>query len=171
MVKKIVLKKTPPRDISEQKKALHLHNELFPYYFFGVFFIVAPVFVAVLLVIQSSTNSWAALIISTAIFMLVGFFIFRYGFKQYKRRLDAVKNGQITTAEVVRHGRAFTFWKSTRNYTVVLKIKDGQEFRLSSPSRSLQLILPKGRTVTVLYHPETGNYYLPQETGVELGFE
>jgi hypothetical protein len=74
----------------------------------------------------------------------------------------------MVAARVVRHGRTFVFWKSERDYVVVVQFEhEGAHVsaKIQSPRAALQKQLPPGSTVTGLFEPQSNQTLFLESLG------
>lgn len=176
-MKQLKIPKKPPRDLTEIKTQINLTKGLYQYFVFGYFmmlgFLIPVVFILYHNLIEmDSMISPIALIVSFLVFESIGFLLLWTGVKKRRKRKQALQNGKVISAKVVGQGRAFVFWKSTRDYTVTVEWRDDNNKRihhtLTSHSRTLHYALPVRSETTGVFDAESRTVFFPIEIGVEL---
>ena len=159
----------PPRDPQAYK--INLNKGLTPYYLGGVFFSFAPLIPAFFFFILNRVYD-GKIIFSIFLFSSIGIMLLKNGHSKFLQRKNSFINGTIVTAKVIRHGRAFSFWKSSRDYTIDLKyvIDNGASkiMTITSSSDDLHAELPVSKELTGFYDSSTKNVFFPAEIGIKF---
>ncbi|RMG62781.1 MAG: hypothetical protein D6722_18225 [Bacteroidetes bacterium] len=87
--------------------------------FFGWFFMAG----CLLLVGISAWQGKYGPMVLLLLFGLAAGYWLKSTYDTLSQRKAAFREGKVVRAEVVRHGRQFSFWKSNRDYTVVLRLE------------------------------------------------
>jgi hypothetical protein len=162
----------PPRDI--RSYGLNIHRGLAPFYFFGIFFMAAPAVPAVFFLALDPARGGGIgrLAFSVAVFFTAGCLILAAGVKKAGRRKAAFMNGSVVRGRILRHGRRFAFWKSSKDYTATVEYSaegGGTKTHIvASGSRDLYAALPVGKEISGFYDSRTGSAFFPDETGVSF---
>lgn len=162
-----------PRNVDLIRKALPLYTGVRPYYFFGVFALIAPMIPLISIIVNNTqlANGWLMVGISIFIFELIAFLLLYQGNKIYQRRLKALVEGTQIEGKVLQQGRNFVFWKSSKNYNLSIEFEyknKKQQITLESANAQLHQAFPKGTKVWGLYAAEKDAVCFPIEFGIQL---
>lgn len=169
------LSATTPRALDDVKGQLDLRKGLYTGYVFGAVFLAGAVMLPVAMALMPPP--WTG----PAIFQLIFGPLFFAGFamlfllparRRYRARVDAFMNGQLMTARVAGHRRAFVAYSSFRDYLIdaEARLEDGRMATGTIRTRKARLAdaLPDGTEIQALALAETATLFLPVEMGVEI---
>ncbi len=149
------------------------------YYFFGYFFIAVALFPVIFFLFtgvhKMNSEIIILLIISLLIAVLVGLLMIRTARLKLNKRLFAIRDGVIIEAMAIKHGRSFVFWKSERDFTVLLEFTgpDSKKYHhtIQSGSRSLHYALTLQSKTMGFYDKKSGFLLFPVEIGLRTNIK
>jgi hypothetical protein len=171
--KTISLPDKRPRDAMQLKKKIPLHRGLSPFYFLGIFALLAPFFPAVFLAVNGMISKIGSipLIFLFLLAETLAFLYLNFANKNYLRRLRAFTNGLPVKAIVKSHSRNFLIWKSSKNYTLELSFnfqKKTINTKFDSSNSELHKQFPVNSEIIGLYDPDSDSICFPPEIGLVL---
>jgi hypothetical protein len=171
--KTLALDEKRPRNVDLIRKALPLYDGVRPFYFFGVFALIAPLIPLVFMIVNSPklAMGWGPIAFSIFAFELIAFLLLFQGNSIYQRRLKALVEGIEVEGTVIKQGRNFVFWKSARNYNLTIEFEHQgkkQQISVESPKNQLHLDFPEGSKIWGLYAVEKDAVCFPIEFGILL---
>lgn len=171
----IRIQATPPRDIAAYRDIVK--RGLGPYFFFGWFSITGPAIPTAMMLAHAIIGDAPKEIFVPGVIAFVvagailGTILLRSGSNIKRERELALSRGVMIPATVLAHGRAFTFYKSVRDYTLTVEYAgpDGAPHRsiIRSSNRELHRHDP-GDTIMGLRDETSGAVFFPVEAGCEL---
>jgi hypothetical protein len=171
--KTISLPDKRPRDAVQLKKKLPLYKGLIPYYFFGVFALIGPFIPIVIIALNGEIGQigWGPLVFAFFAAEIVAFILLNIANKNYLRRLKAFSNGVPIKGQLIEKTRAFIFWKSSKNYILIVNFSfkgKNQNFKISSSDALLHSTFGEKDEILGLYDPESDSVCFPPEIGLIL---
>lgn len=171
--KTLALDEKRPRNIDLIRKALPLYKGVRPYYFFGIFSLLAPLIPMVFMLANPPDFKlgWGPIVFSIFAFELIAFLMLFQGNKIYIRRLRALVEGVEVEATVVKQGKNFVFWKSSRNYNLHIAFEyqnKKQQIVVESSQKQLHQDFPTGSKILGLYDAKREAICFPIEFGILL---
>jgi hypothetical protein len=172
----ITLSRAVPRDEEEIRSVIPLRKGLTVSYAFAVFFMIASLvpLIAYHLIDEGPFDTlmtiycFAFLIVAD----LIGVFIFVRTHVKYTRRLNALVKGIPVAGTVEKQERKFVFWKSNKDYVLVVKFniddKNSIHSKVCSGDTNFHLNNPEGKQLTGFYDAETKAAFFPVEIGMEI---
>lgn len=169
-MKKIKLGDKPPRDMGEIRRKLDLWAGLRVYRIFGFAFAIGGVVVAGSSLLPPYEPGLIAVRVIGGVLFFGGFaaLLLRNARRTYESRVHALQDGVMVAATVTAHARKFVFWKSERDFVVVVGFEyDGARgsARIQSPRAELHEQLPLGGTVSGLFDPSSGKSLFLESMG------
>lgn len=177
MKKTIMLTKNSPRDIASVSKQARLNKGILAYFIFGYFFmltIIIPI-IFIAMIPGEKNIPFGGLIVSILFFEGIGIMLLFTGKKKLGKRIDSIRNGIVIKAKVISQSREFVFWKSVRDFSVILEIEEqsGKVYNTKIQSGNWQFHneLPIGSSLYGLKNPKTGSVFFPAEIGLKMEIE
>ncbi|NBB90136.1 MAG: hypothetical protein GVY23_02895 [Spirochaetes bacterium] len=155
------------------RELIDLRCGLRVYQFFGYAFLGA----AVVVVASSFLPPYEPGLIVFKVFAGLLFFggfaalLLRKARKVFDARVNVLRDGIVIEASVVSHGRAFVFWKSTRDYVVGVEFEHAgtrHRAKSQSPKAEIHDQLPTGSRLPGLFEPQSGRSLFLQSLGHSL---
>ena len=163
----------PPRN--PELYRIDFRRGLWALYFFGSFFSLGS---AGVLITATMPPYEPGLIVFKILFGVPFFGFFAYWFlskaiRRYRERITVFREGILRKGTAIHHGRKFVPWRSTRHYTVTVRIaldEGSIDSVIVNWDRSIYERVPLGAHVYVFIHPETLSVFIPAEIGVAIRF-
>lgn len=165
----------PPRDTSRFREAIDFSRGLRGHILNGSLFAV----LACLALVSALTGpcETGLLVFKLSCFAILaycGVRLFIRFARSRRERLRAFTKGRRYRGIVVSHGRTFVTWKSGRDYTLIVQVKDEEgkvrEKKIRSADRSLHETHPLHDEIDLLLDAESGSIFVPAEVGCAATF-
>jgi hypothetical protein len=169
----IKLLKNPPRDLNQMGELMDIRSGLRVYQLFGYAFLVAAVVVVASSFLPPYEPGLIVFKVVAGLLFFGGFaaLLLRKARKVFDARVNVLRDGIVIEASVVSHGRAFVFWKSTRDYVVVVEFEhEGtrHQAKIQSPKAEIHEELPSGSRLPGLFEPRSGRSLFLESLGHSL---
>jgi hypothetical protein len=155
------------------REFIDLRSGLRVYQFFGYALLVAAVVVVASSFLPPYEPGLIAFKVVAGLLLFGGFaaLLLRKARTIFDARVKALRDGMMVEASVVSHGRAFVFWKSTREHVVVVEFEhEGTRHRakIQSPKAEIHDQLPTGSRLPGLFEPQSGRSLFLETLGHSL---
>ena len=174
-MREIKLPAATPRPLGDIKAQLDLRRGLYTGYVFGAVFLAGAALLPVAMAL--TPHPWTG----PTLFQVIVGPLFFAGFamlfllparRRYRARLDAFANGNLVTARVTGHRRAWVAYSSFRDYLIdaEARLEDGRMATGTIRTRKARLAqaLPTGTELQALALGDSATLFLPAEMGVEI---
>ena len=175
-MKTVIVPNKAPRDAKNFKGQIPFFDGLrIPYYlswFMALGMIIPLVSIMVTGGPELLQSMLGKFLITFAIFLMIGGFIFARTQKTYRSRINAFEKGIMVEGKVIDQGRSFVFYSSMRDYTLTVEFEDDQgenrKAYLKSRKPELHQLYPVSSEVKGFWDSYGKCYFFPIEVGVEV---
>lgn len=169
----IHLPERPPRDMERIRELIDLRSGLRVYQLFGFAFLFAAVVVVGTSFLPPYEPGLIVFKVVAGLLFFGGFaaVLLRKARNVFETRANVLRDGIVVEATVVSLGRAFVFWKSTRDYVVVVEFEhEGtrHQAKIQSPRSEIHDRLPPGARLCGLFEPRSGRSLFLESLGHSL---